>query len=111
VTVTPVAVDASAAVTSVQASTLEMSLGEGDGVGLGLLEEAEGELDDPHATSSRPAMATTAIALRMRAKPRRVGAVAAGLNLEPVVSQGTGAVSTVLNGGALRPIESSAVPR
>jgi hypothetical protein len=64
VTAVPAAVDASVAVTSVQASTLVISFGVGEDDGEGLLDEAEGELDEPHAASRRPATATRAIAPR-----------------------------------------------
>ena len=106
--VLPVVVDASAAVTSVHASTFEISFGDGDGEGL--LDEAEGELD-PHAATRRPTTATRAIAVRARAKADRFGAGPAGLNLEPVVSQGRAGLSTGPNGAASPPIELRAVPR
>jgi sarcosine oxidase gamma subunit len=109
VTVVPVALDASAAVTRVHASTLEMSLGEG--VGEGVLAEAEGDPDDPHAASSRQARAARASAPGRWARFDRVGAVAAELNCEPVVSQGDDVLSIGPDGFLVRPIESSAVPR
>jgi hypothetical protein len=63
-TVVPAAVEASAAVTSVHASTFEISLASGLGDGEWPSDEdedeAEGELDDPHAAMKRPAAATTA---------------------------------------------------
>src|SRR5260370_42388779 len=59
VTVTPVAADASAAVTSLQASTLVISfaLAAGEGV----TEAFEEALDDPQALTRRTQVATTAI--------------------------------------------------
>jgi hypothetical protein len=66
VTVTPAALDASAAETSMHASTLAISVAVGVGVGEGLGEEVEDEdeLDDPHALTRRPATATRAITAR-----------------------------------------------
>ena len=59
----PAAVDASAAVTSVHASTFEISVAFGLCVGEGLADEFE-EVDDgldPHELTTRPAIATKAI--------------------------------------------------
>jgi hypothetical protein len=60
VTVNPAALDASDAVTRVQASTLVISFAEGDVAADGLPDEAEGELDDPHAATRRPANTSSA---------------------------------------------------
>jgi hypothetical protein len=65
-TVVPAAAEASAAVTSVHASTFEIcvSLGLGDGDGLAEeFEEVEDGLEDPHELTTRPAIATKAITL------------------------------------------------
>jgi hypothetical protein len=59
VTVTPVAVDASAAVTSLHASTFEIVVALG--VGVGVTEDFEEEPGDPQAPTRRPHIATTAI--------------------------------------------------
>ncbi len=59
-TVVPVALEASAAVTSEHASTLRISVGLGVGVGEGLTDEVEGP-DDPQALTKRAAVATRAI--------------------------------------------------
>src|ERR1700674_75710 len=84
VTVAPAAVEASEAVTSLHASTLEISVAWelGDGEWLPD-EEAEGELDDPQAPINRPAAATKAIVpiCRTSAWPAR-------LKLCPMVPQG-----------------------
>ncbi len=57
------AAEASAAVTSMLASTLAISvgLGVGVGVGVGLGEGFEDEPEDPHALTKRPAIANAAI--------------------------------------------------
>src|ERR1700676_5753506 len=63
VTAAPAAVEASEAVTSLQASTLEISVAWDLGDGEWLPDEdAEGELDDPQAPIKRPAAATRAVA-------------------------------------------------
>jgi hypothetical protein len=64
VTVSPVAVKTSAMVTSMHASTFEISVALGLGVGEGLGEgdeEVEDVLEEPHALTNRPATATRAI--------------------------------------------------
>src|SRR5712692_2221172 len=69
-TVTPAALEASATVTSMHASTFEMVLALG--VGVGVTEDFEDELGDPQAPTRRPHIATTAIrplADRNRAAP------------------------------------------
>jgi len=87
VTVTPVALDASAAVTSMQASTLVISFALGDG------EEAtfDEELGDPHELTTRPQVATIAIRpladIVLATAPVRV-------ILGPVVSQAGNAKSS-----------------
>src|ERR1700681_3101788 len=85
VTVAPAAVEASEAVTSLQASTLEISVAWelGDGEWLPD-EEAEGEVDDPQAPIKKPAAATRSIApiCRTSAWPAR-------LKLCPTAPKGT----------------------
>ncbi|HAC46937.1 MAG TPA: hypothetical protein DCF65_12860 [Chloroflexi bacterium] len=80
--------DASAAVTSVQASTLVISFALGDGEGV--TEAFEEELDDPQALTRRPQVATTAIKplgeMALATAPLRV-------ILGPVVSQGDSRLS------------------
>ena len=85
-TVAPAALDASEAVTSEHASTFEISTEVGVGLELELLDDAEGELDDPHAPIKRPTTAPRAIAplCRTRTWPAR-------LNLGAVVPKRTAA--------------------
>jgi hypothetical protein len=59
-TVAPAAFEASAAVTSVQASTFEIVVALGVGVGEGVAADFEDDGDDPQATI-RPHIATAAI--------------------------------------------------
>jgi len=63
--VAPIAVDASAAVTSEHASTLSNTLALGVGVGDGLGDDPEDVLDDPQAKSAIRAPATIATRTRL----------------------------------------------
>ena len=99
------ATDASAAVTSEQASTFEISDAVVDGVGEWLTDEAVDELDDPHPLTRRPTVATRAIAPltpTVLGTADRIGAAPVRLNLGPVASQGNGGLSSGSNGIASR---------
>jgi hypothetical protein len=95
--VIPAAVEASAAVTSVHASTFEISVALGLGVGEGLadeFEEVDDGLDDPHELTTRPAIAIKAITPLVDTVLTTADWILAILTAGPVVSQGDDAVSS-----------------
>lgn len=102
VTVTPAAVEASAAVTSVHASTFEIRVALEFGVGEGLTEEPVEDVDgleDPHALTTRPAIATRTITLladAILATADWIRAASAGVILEPSLARGGRRVKRII---------------